>query len=63
MQRLEVSGAVRPLDGSLGVKRLTYSNRSMAEPQTNTVHPIIRKSPAGFRSRTLLVTTVMNMLW
>jgi len=24
MQRLEVSGAVRPIYGSLGVKRLTY---------------------------------------
>jgi len=25
MQRLEVSGAVRPIYGSLGVKRLTYN--------------------------------------
>jgi len=26
MQRLEVSGAVRPIYGSLGVKRLNYSS-------------------------------------
>ena len=26
MQRLEVSGAVRPIYGSLGVKRLIYDN-------------------------------------
>ena len=25
MQRLEVSGAVRPIYGSLGIKRLTYA--------------------------------------
>ena len=27
MQRLEVSGAVRPINGSLGVKRLTVDHR------------------------------------
>jgi len=30
MQRLEVSGAVRPIYGSLGVKRLTYTTRHAA---------------------------------
>jgi hypothetical protein len=41
---------------------LTYSNRRMTELHSNTIHPVIRKSPAGFRTRTLLVTAVMNML-
>ena len=31
MQRLEVSGAVRPIYGSLGVKRLTYSTLAVPE--------------------------------
>ena len=31
MQRLEVSGAVRPIYGSLGVKRLTYPHRKKSQ--------------------------------
>ena len=31
MQRLEVSGAVRPIYGSLGVKRLRIANRKQGD--------------------------------
>ena len=34
MQRLEVSGAVRPIYGSLGVKRLIYRNASLLEDES-----------------------------
>jgi len=33
MQRLEVSGAVRPIYGSLGVKRLIYLHVSYLKPK------------------------------
>jgi len=32
MQRLEVSGAVRPINGSLGVKRLTVHTEGLCSP-------------------------------
>ena len=34
MQRLEVSGAVRPIYGSLGIKRLTAKTFSLPSPET-----------------------------
>ena len=42
MQRLEVSGAVRPLYGSLGVKGLT--------PHCMCKSPCLRKHVAGFQT-------------
>ena len=33
MQRLEVSGAVRPIYGSLGVKRLIYLAETLQSPE------------------------------
>ena len=36
MQRLDVSGAVRPICGSLGVKGLTTYNRVLAENLMDT---------------------------
>ena len=42
MQRLEVSGAVRPIYGSLGVKRLTQRNinRTLRVIIHDTIHII-----------------------
>ena len=37
MQRLEFSGAVRPIYGSLGVKRLNTSGRTMALSSTQQI--------------------------
>jgi len=39
MQRLEVSGAVRPIYGSLGVKRLTYNNTCHETSVTDASNP------------------------
>ena len=40
MQRLEVSGAVRPIYGSLGVKRLIYYMNNTKHEDTYTVLPL-----------------------
>jgi len=37
MQRLEVSGAVRPIYGSLGVKRLNLSDRRLSKQSWHSV--------------------------
>ena len=41
MQRLEVSGAVRPIYGSLGVKRLTTNNKAHRWPRIRTPPTIL----------------------
>ena len=43
MQRLEVSGAVRPIYGSLGVKRLSFTNCGLF--LTRSFHPICATCP------------------
>ena len=44
MQRLEVSGAVRPIYGSLGVKRLTETRYQLqpSDKQLHTEHTPLR---------------------
>ena len=44
MQRLEVSGAVRPLYGSLGVKGLIYrgDDKSLARPERKQANVSVR---------------------
>ena len=45
MQRLEVSGAVRPIYGSLGVKRIRWSRKATAHlhelSQSRVVEPMV----------------------
>jgi len=40
MQRLEVSGAVRPIYGSLGVKRLSVRRIAIMDPVLTHMSPV-----------------------
>jgi len=53
MQRLEVSGAVRPIYGSLGVKRLSISDGSLYRYVHKQVPPSKDARSAGLEERHL----------
>ena len=47
MQRLEVSGAVRPIYGSLGVKRLTLNVKFISNTEGRTQAELLVKQPVN----------------
>jgi len=50
MQRLEVSGAVRPIYGSLGVKRLN----AVSQPKNKLYSNVLKNTPLAFKFVVLL---------
>jgi len=50
MQRLEVSGARRPIYGSLGVKRLTMEQGCWFQQRQLHVEALLKSSPAWSQS-------------
>jgi hypothetical protein len=62
MQRLEVSGAVRPIYGSLGVKRLTTTDEHLVISISATYisrHPRVQPSTTG----TVTLHTAPRFIW